>query len=173
MEGIGYWIFLIIIYALSSYLRKKQRSRAVENKEEESQAASKPKTSQADFLRQIFGEIEKEIIPERKDVLLEDEVPIEDESDIPELIHKERKPLPIEPVPVEEISTFRFNEDKLDSPGKISDVAFKKPEYATKVKSNRLLGILKSMVKGPDSLQRSIILKEILGKPRALRHTIR
>jgi len=165
MEGIGYWIFLIIIYALASYLRKKQRKQAVENKDGESQPDSKPRTTQADFLRQIFGEIEKEIIPERKDVLLEDEIPFEEETESSEFIHEGHKPLPVAPVAVEEKAP--------DVSPKVRDSAFQKPGYASEVKSNRRLGMLKSILKESDSLRKSIILKEILDKPRALRHSIR
>ncbi len=165
MEGIGYWIFLIIIYALASYLRKKQRKRAVDNMDGESQPDSKPRTTQADFLRQIFGEIEKEIIPERKDVLLEDDIPFEEETEASEFIHEEHKPLPVEPVAVEDKT--------LDVSLKVKDTAFHKPGYASEIKSNQRLVMLKSILKEPDSLQKSIILKEILDKPRALRHSIR
>ena len=173
MEGIGYWLFLIIIYALSSYLRRKQRKRAAEKKTGEDRPAPQPETPQTDFFRQIFGEIEKEIIPERKDVLLEEEIPIEEELETPELVHKEREPFPVEPAPVEELKTYGIPTVKPETPKDLGGETLSRPEIATKVRSNRLLGSLKTMLKEPDSLRKSIILKEILDKPRALRRSIR
>ena len=67
MEVIGYWIFLLALYLISTLAKKRKQKKAWEtlDKEEENQGDT---SSQPDFIEQFFGDLvskeEKPIIPE-------------------------------------------------------------------------------------------------------------
>ena len=87
MEGIGYWIFLLALYLISTLAKKRKQKKAWEtlDKEEENQGDT---SSQPDFIEQFFGDLvskeEKPIVsddePEPEEVYPEEEIPIETES---------------------------------------------------------------------------------------------
>ena len=59
MEGIGYWIFLIILYGLSTYIRRRQKQKARESLEREEQSrGEEDQPQQQDWRRsEIFKEL--------------------------------------------------------------------------------------------------------------------
>ena len=87
MEGIGYWIFLLALYLISTLAKKRKQKKAWEtlDKEEENQGDT---SSQPDFIEQFFGDLvskeEKPIVsddePEPEEVYPEEEIPIKTES---------------------------------------------------------------------------------------------
>ena len=161
MEGIGYWIFLLALYLISTLAKKRKQKKAWEtlDKEEENQGDT---SSQPDFIGQFFGDLvskeEKLIVPddesEPEEVYPEEEIPIETES-IPSEVQADLSH------PSFEKYEPHFDERHV---GTIShwDLPEKKPV-------GKSLESILVQLKGKTNLRRAIILKEILEKPLALR----
>ena len=161
MEGIGYWIFLLAMYLISTLAKKRKQKKAWEtlDKEEENQGDT---SSQPDFIEQFFGDLvskeEKPIIPEMEpepeEAYAEEEIPIETESISPEVQEDLSHP---------SFETYESHVDKRHV-GTIShwDLPEKKP-------ARESLESILGQLKGKTNLRRAIILKEILEKPLALR----
>ena len=163
MEGIGYWIFLLAMYLISTLAKKRKQKRAWEalDKEEENQEdlLSKP-----DFIEQFFGDLvskeekpitpEMEPEPEPEEAYTEEEIPIDTESISPEVQENSSHP------------SFKTYESHFDERhvGTISH--WDLPE---KKSAGESLESILGQLKGKTNLRRAIILKEILEKPLALR----
>ena len=161
MEGIGYWIFLLALYLISTLAKKRKQKSAWEalDKEEENQEDTR---SKPDFIEQFFGDLvskeEKPIVsddePEPEEVYPEEEIPIKTESIASEVQADLSHP------------SFETYESQVDERhvGTIShwDLHKKKP-------ARESLKSILGQLKGKTNLRRAIILKEILEKPLALR----
>ena len=161
MEGIGYWIFLLVLYLISTLAKKRKQKKAWEtlDKEEENQGDT---SSQPDFIGQFFGDLvskeEKLIVPddesEPEEVYPEEEIPIETES-IPSEVQADLS-----------LSSFKAFESPFDK----RDVgAFSHWDLPEKKLAEEPLASILEQLKGITNLRRAIILKEILDKPLALR----
>ncbi|MDP6142949.1 MAG: hypothetical protein QF859_07670 [Candidatus Marinimicrobia bacterium] len=161
MEGIGYWIFLLALYLISTLAKKRKQKSAWEalDKEEENQEDTR---SKPDFIEQFFGDLvskeEKPVIseiePDPEEVYAEEETPIETESIPPEVEADLSHP------------SFETYESHVDERhvGTISH--WDLPE---KKSAGESLESILGQLKGKTNLRRAIILKEILEKPLALR----
>ncbi|NOZ73758.1 MAG: hypothetical protein GXO90_00010 [FCB group bacterium] len=164
MEGIGYWVFLLVLYLLSGLLKKKRRTEArrrLENEDEPRQ--TQPESAgQPEWLKNIFQDLSG----------LKDEIQPLVEQDI-----QEDEPLPyVEPetVPEEEMEedysdVSEFVMDMRDSgmptePDHHDDSILEQP-----VTKQGFLVLLHNK----SGLRNAILLKEVLDKPRALRPSIR
>ena len=161
MEGIGYWIFLLALYLISTLAKKRKQKRAWEalDKEEENQ---EDPLSKPDFIEQFFGDLvskeEKLIIPEMEpepeEAYAEEEIPIETESISPEV--------------QEDLSHPSFETYK--SPINERHVGtFSHWDLPEKKSAGESLESILGQLNGKTNLRRAIILKEILEKPLALR----
>ena len=161
MEGIGYWIFLLALYLISTLAKKRKQKKAWEtlDKEEENQGDT---PLQPDFIEQFFGDLvpkeERPIIsedePEPEEVYPEEEIPIETES-IPSEVQADFSH-----------SSFKAFESPFD---KRHVGAFSHWDLPEKKSAGESLESILGQLKGKTNLRRAIILKEILDKPLALR----
>ena len=156
MEGLGYWIFIAVLYLLSALMKKRQQQ-VPASQDSDSPKEKKSNLFQADFLQDMFGDM-KEYVSEPEEVIIEELTDL----DIAE------KDIESEPISVpEEHGHVVFK-----------DLSAKEPESILKESQFWKKGETKSlkfytMLNNNNDLKRSIILKEILDKPRAIKKTIR
>jgi hypothetical protein len=170
VEGIGYWLFLLILYLLSAFLRRRQREAArqrIETEAGEPPAAEPVKP--ADWLREIFGEeivIEEEPVPEP---YAETSVPgTETERPEPEYIPSAAEQPPEPDILVEET----IEPETSTPPEKPSFAVLEtavRPEQVEFFASGTSMDIFREFLTSPVRLKQAIVLQEILGPPRALR----
>ncbi|NOZ03605.1 MAG: hypothetical protein GXO92_03230 [FCB group bacterium] len=164
MEGIGYWLFLLVLYLLSMLMKKRQREAARSRLEKGESAGEKiKKPVRSDFLKELFGEelpFVDEYVQAEKEPLDIETLSTEPESSVPD-IEPVRETITVDyrPVPKKKIDMITHR--------RYMDV---KPRTYGR---HPFAGILKSFVNSPDHLKQAIVLKEILDKPRALRRAIR
>ena len=161
MEGIGYWIFLLALYLISTFAKKRKQKKAWEtlDNEEENQGDT---PLQPDFIEQFFGDLvpkeERPIIsenePEPEEVYPEEEIPIETES-IPSEVQADLSH-----------SSFKAFESPFD---KRHVGAFSHWDLPEEKLAEESLASILVQLNGKTNLRRAIILKEILDKPLALR----
>ena len=161
MEGIGYWIFLLALYLISTLAKKRKQKKAWEtlDNEEENQGDT---PLQPDFIEKFFGDLvpkeERPIIsedePEPEEVYPEEEIPIETES-IPSEVQADLSH-----------SSFKAFESPFDER---HVGAFSHWDLPEKKLAEESLASILVQLNGKTNLRRAIILKEILDKPLALR----
>jgi hypothetical protein len=173
MEGIGYWIFLIILYGLSTYIRRRQRQRAREALEREEQSKGEEDQPQqdwkrSDIFRELFGGSEPG--PEPVSAVPED-------TNIFDWDQKEEPAytIPPEPEPEPEPVTEPVRREPTAREAARS-ARRKHVSYDSKIEKEIKLPILESLkprLKRKSSLQEAIIIREIIEKPLALRRKSR
>jgi hypothetical protein len=172
MEGIGYWIFLIILYGLSTYIRRRHRQKARDALEREEQSRGEEDQPQqqdwrrSEIFKELFGGTEPEPVtagPEDTNIFDWDQeeepahaIPPEPEPE-PESV---TEPVRMEPTAREAARSARRRSARHDS----------KIEKEIKLP---LLESLKPRLKKRSSLQEAIIIREIIEKPLALRRKTR
>ena len=156
------WLFLLLFYALSVYLKNRKQKAAHKEIEDDPDwdPEEKPETVKGVDLLEKFlaskGLIEQEAVTKRKAFLLEQEAVSEkpgseESSEIDfELVSEEQ----VTPVP-EDLESF--NQGKIER---------REKDRRSKDRDHEKL---KQIFDSPDSLKRGIIIKEILDKPLALR----
>ena len=162
MEGLGYWLFLAVMYLLSAFF-KKRKQQATRQQGEQEKLGSQTQESQnpfkSDFLKDLFGDI--------KEFGQEHDVEIQEEYfDNKELDEKQ-------------ISMAKEDQTSKDHDHVVfEDLSNPEPEPIHKeyqywkthpVKKHQFDLSFDSY----DELKRAIIMKEILDKPRAQRRSIR
>ncbi len=162
MEGLGYWIFLAVLYLLSALMKKRQQQaarRKLDQEEASSTPREKPNPLQAEFLQDLFGDV-KELVKEPKEEVGDE--------------FADFKVVKTEPVPEPKPVHIPIEHDHVV----FEDLSEPEPEpihaeyqfWKKKRKEKRPLGpLFRSM----NDLKRGIVLKEILDKPRAMRRSIR
>ena len=163
MEGIGYWIFLAVLYLLSS-LMKKRRQQAIGQQQDKEDPNStdevKPNPFQAEFLQDLFRDM-KDLVEDPEEIT-EDEI---------ENIYVDEEAEEIEPekevvVASNENSHAVFEDLSKPEPEPIHE------EYQYWKKQKVEMSAFSLLFTSMNDLKRSIVLKEILDKPRALRRVI-
>ena len=163
MEGIGYWIFLAVLYLLSS-LMKKRRQQAIGQQQDKEDPNStdevKPNPFQAEFLQDLFRDM-KDLVEDPEEIT-EDEI---------ENIYVDEEAEEIEPekevmVASDENSHAVFED--LSKP----DLEPIHEEYQYWKKQKVKMSAFSLSFTSMNDLKRAIVLKEILDKPRALRRVI-
>jgi hypothetical protein len=161
MEGIGYWLFLAVLYLLSSLMKKRQQKGAREKLDDEPAIEEKETESgfKFDFLKEIYNEFQE--------TSEEDLGASYGESDIDEDIEPEW----VEPEPIQKETREQGKAvfDDISSPAHIHTV----PGIGHA--SDRSTHVLyrNQLFQNINDLKRAVIMKEILDKPRALRRSIR
>ena len=163
MEGIGYWIFIAVLYLLSS-LMKKRRQQAIGQQQDKEDPNStdevKPNPFQAEFLQDLFRDM-KDLVEDPEEIT-EDEI---------ENIYVDEEAEEIEPekevvVASDENSHAVFEDLSEPEPEPIHE------EYQYWKKQKVEMSAFSSLFTSMNDLKRAIVLKEILDKPRALRRVI-
>ena len=162
MEGLGYWIFLAVLYLLSALMKKRQRqtaSRQLHEEEPASKPKGKPNPFQAEFLQDLFGDM-KEMVREPKEDIVEESVELDD-FEIIEQVDPEEIFIP------QEHDHVVFEDLSEPGPKPIHD------EYRFWKKEKKEIRSFGPLFTNLNDLKRGIVMKEILDKPRAPRRTIR
>ena len=163
MEGIGYWIFLAVLYLLSS-LMKKRRQQAIGQQQDKEDPNStdevKQNPFQAEFLQDLFRDM-KDLVEDPEEIT-EDEINniyVDEEAE-------EIKPEKEVVVASDENSHAVFEDLSEPEPEPIHE------EYQYWKKQKVEMSAFSLLFTSMNDLKRSIVLKEILDKPRALRRVI-
>ena len=163
MEGIGYWIFIAVLYLLSS-LMKKRRQQAIGQQQDKEDPNStdevKSNPFQAEFLQDLFRDM-KDLVEDPEEIT-EDEI---------ENIYVDEEAEEIEPekevvVASDEKSHAVFEDLSEPEPKPIHE------EYQYWKKQKVEMSAFSLLFTSMNDLKRAIVLKEILDKPRALRRVI-
>ncbi len=163
MEGVGYWLFIAVLYLLSSLMKKRQQKAAREKLDDDYEKPENgPKGKfNVEFLQDIYNEFQG---------LTEDEF-IESEDGSEDEIEEEIEEEWINPVP----SPVESREQGVAVFDNVSDHTFDKKnerfKYGIPHPSKTAFG--GNLFSSLDALKRAVIFKEILDKPRAMRRTIR
>lgn len=169
MEGIGYWIFLIILYGLASYLRKrrKQQARNALESEGQNQGENKPRQDwrRSEIFKELFGGLEPE--PEPVTAGQEDANIFDwDQEDEPAYTAPAEPELePKKPV----TEPVRIERSKREATSQKKQKHAQPDSKIEKEIEIPLLHSLRSTLKQRNSLQQAIIMREIIEKPLALR----
>jgi len=165
MEGIGYWLFLAALYFLSSLMKKRQQKSARRRLEQDELIPESDRRSppfQSETLQELFSEIKnfgqdiaEEDVDENDDYEFEEPNEIEEP---PEIIDY------TEPIESSRAIFEDLSEEDLEPIHK---------EYLIKKKGFHVGHFLSPLINDVDKLKQSIILKEVLDKPRALKRYIR
>ena len=166
MEGLAYWLFIAVLYFLSSLMKRRQQNFARKKLDEEdvqfeqddfveTDTNNEPETMD-DFFDQLrnYG----------KEFLVSDDDAVDEEIQEKEYIEPE---ITVES-PKEETSRAIFGDISKNSPEPVH------PEYI--IKQHHTLNtseLVRSLLNDDNKIKKAIILKEIFDKPRALRRAIR
>lgn len=162
MDGLGYWLFLAVMYLLSAFL-KKRKQQATRQQGEQEKLGSQPQESQnpfkSDFLKDLFGDIKE--FGEELDVEIQEEYFDNKELDEKKIsmvkedqTAKEDDLVVFEDLSNPELEPIQKEYQYWKTP------PVKKYQFDLSFDSY-------------DELKRAIIMKEILDKPRAQRRSIR
>ena len=166
MEGLAYWLFIAVLYFLSSLMKRRQQNFARKKLDEEdvqfeqddfveTDTNNEPETMD-DFFDQLrnYG----------KEFLVSDDDAVDEEIQEKEYIEPE---ITVES-PKEETSRAIFGDISKNSPEPVH------PEYIIKQKHTlNTSELVSSLLNDDNKIKKAIILKEIFDKPRALRRAIR
>ena len=166
------WLFLLLFYALSVYLKKRQQKAAHKEIEDDPDwdPEEKPKTVKGVDLLEKFltsqGLIEQETVTKRKAFLLEQEAVSEKPGS------EESSEIDFEPVSEDQITPVPKDLEFINH----GEIERREKDRRSTDRDHKILKPvkrdyekLKQIFDSPDSLKRGIIIKEILDKPLALR----
>ena len=166
MEGLAYWLFIAVLYFLSSLMKRRQQNFARKKLDEEDvqfeqddfvETDTDPETTD-DFFDQLrnYG---KGFL-ESDDDKAEDEVEIQEKEYIdPEVTVESAK---------EETSRAVFGDLSKNSPEPVHKEYIIKQKHTLKTSE-----LVSSLLNDDNKVKKAIILKEIFDKPRSLRRAIR
>ena len=165
MEGIGYWLFLAALYFLLSLMKKRQQKsarRMLDEDESVQESDQQPGPFQSETLQELFNEIKnfgQDILEPGADEIADYEFEeLTDTEEQPEIIDE------LEPVQTVRAITKDFSEEYPEHIHK---------KYPIRKKESRTGHFIRPLLKDADTFKQAIILKEVLGKPRALKRSIR
>jgi len=155
MEDFGYWLFLLVLYLLSAFMKKKKQKAAYRKLEEEDE--KEVGWEAPEFVKELFSDFsepeetkEEIVLPPEVDTVDHDvklEPRVENKSEVPlEKIHKTHKDL---------------SSKSDDRVGTLKRKSLKKEILKT------------SFFKKQHDVRMAMIYKEVLDKPRALRGRFR
>ena len=163
MEGIGYWIFLAVLYLLSSLMKKRRQQTIGQQQDKEDPNSTdevKPNPFQAEFLQDLFRDM-KDLVEDPEEI---------SEEEIENIYFDEE----VEEIEPEKEVVVASNEN---SHAVFEDLSEPEPEplheeYQYWKKQKVEMSAFSSLFTSMNDLKRAIVLKEILDKPRALRRVI-
>ncbi len=159
MEGMPYWIFLLVLYLFSILVKRRQKKAAYEKLENEEESGQR--TPQ--FVKNILSKFDEQAL---SDIIEPAEI-AEDISaveDVPpnEIRHSES--VETQPIPLKDIYLADVDWSTIGDQKPIRSIARRKGKVSIK----RM-----SFFKSPHNLKTAFIYKELLDKPRSLRRKIR
>lgn len=184
MEGIGYWIFLLLIYGLSALLRKRQQ-KAARRKINLDEPSPSPTVKRPDLFKEFFGSEWEPAGPEQIET---EELELDEHELVPAVATDQAAAAPIGPAPPGIYEKEKRHQADYLQPPPVEmpgashgiDTAIVKGQDVEQsairsrvLPSRRVKQELIKKLKEPDALRYSIMVHEILGKPRALKPGIR
>ena len=163
MEGIGYWIFLAVLYLLSSLMKKRRQQTIGQQQDKEDPNSTdevKPNPFQAEFLQDLFRDM-KDLVEDPEEISEEEIENIYFDEEVEE-IEPEKEVV----VASDENSHVVFEDLSEPEPEPIHE------EYKYRKKQKVEMSVFSLSFTSMNDLKRAIVLKEILDKPRALRRVI-
>jgi hypothetical protein len=167
MEGIGYWIFLAVLYLLSSLMKKRRQQTIGQQQDKEDPNSTdevKPNPFQAEFLQDLFRDM-KDLVEDPEEISEEEIENIYVDEEVQE-IEPEKEVV----VASDENSHVVFED--LSEPDPEPDPEPIHEEYKYWKKQKVKMSAFSLSFTSMNDLKRAIVLKEILDKPRALRRVI-
>ena len=165
MEGIGYWLFLAALYFLMSLMKKRQQKSARRMLEEDELVQDSDQQSgpfQSETLQDLFNEIKnfgQDILEPGTNEI--DDYEFEDSTDA------EDQPGIIDESESVQTSRAIFEDFSEEYPEHIHK------KYPLRKKVSATGHYISPLLKDSNRFKQAIILKEVLGKPRALKRSIR
>lgn len=190
MDGMGYWVFLLILYGLSAFMKKRRQTVARHDLDQEEGPEPKSQfASKEEIFKELFGgkwmeENDPDPIPvhQQEPEYLDSEPQYYEEP-----IRKAPESIPthgkfdshISGIPEHEetfnekadhVSSLKSSIDTFVVPGKEDNLSANVPKITDRTHaSSRLV----EMLKNKNAIKHSMMLREILDKPRAMRRNIR
>jgi len=165
MEGIGYWLFLAALYFIMSLMKKRQQKsarRILDQDESVPESDQQPGPFQSETLQDLFNEIKnfgQDILEPGADEI--DDYEFEDSTDA------EEQPEIIDEPELVQTSRAIVKDFSEEYPEHIHK------KYPIRKKVSTTEHFISPLLKDIDRFKQAIILKEVLGKPRALKRSIR
>ena len=168
MEGLAYWLFIAVLYFLSSLMKRRQQNFARKKLDQED-----IKYEQNDFVEtdpdtepETMDDFFDQLRNYGKEFLVSDDDEVEEEVEIQEKEYIDPE-ISVESAK-EETSRAVFGDLSKNSPEPVH------PEYIIKQKHTlNTSELVSSLLNDDNKVKKAIILKEIFDKPRALRRAIR
>jgi len=164
MEGIGYWLFLAVLYFLMSLMKKRQQKsarRMLDDSESVPEPDQQPGPFESETLQDLFNEIKsfgQDILEPDADRIGDYEFEVPEEEDQPDLIDE------LEPAQSAQDIFDDFSEEYPEHIHK---------KYPVRKKVSATGHFISPILKDSNKFKQAIILREVLGKPRALKRSIR
>jgi hypothetical protein len=156
MEDYGYWIFLMILYLLSAFMKKKKREAAYRKLEEVEEVESAWETPK--FIKELLPDLVETEDNENDEIFQPVVEVVKNDVDVKPSLEYERE------VPLEEVNMIYKDLSTIEDHKEIKKI--KKPSPKNEILST-------SFFKKPQDVKIAVIYKEILDKPRALRRRFR
>lgn len=170
MDGIGYWVFLMILYLISSWMKKRKQSLTLKEMEDEENPSDSP--SKLDEILQVFNldDVIRSSGGHSIDVEESDEEMFSEESHPSTLETKDDKESEkyIDDEPIVNATDYSQQQERKPFLSiKESKIVHdeKKTSFSNEIRTN--------LFHSSHQIKQAILLKEILDKPRAVRRVIR
>ena len=166
MEGLAYWLFIAVLYFLSSLMKRRQQNFARKQLDEEDLQFEQDDFVETDTDPETMDDFFDQLRNYGKGFLESDDNKAEEEVEVQEKEYIDPE-ITVEPAK-EETSRAIFGDLSKNSPEPVH------PEYLIKQKHTlNTSELVSSLLNDDNKVKKAIILKEIFDKPRALRRAIR
>tara|TARA_B100001250_G_scaffold15159_1_gene13250 strand:+ start:121 stop:621 length:501 start_codon:yes stop_codon:yes gene_type:complete len=166
MEGLAYWLFIAVLYFLSSLMKRRQQNFARKQLDEEDVQFEQDDFVETDTDPETMDDFFDQLRNYGKGFLESDDNKAEEEVEVQEKEYIDPE-ITVEPAK-EETSRAIFGDLSKNSPEPVH------PEYLIKQKHTlNTSELVSSLLNDDNKVKKAIILKEIFDKPRALRRAIR
>ena len=166
MEGLAYWLFIAVLYFLSSLMKRRQQNFARKKLDEEGVQFEQDDFVETDTDPENMDDFFDQLRNYGKGFLESDDNKAEEEVEVQEKEYIDPE-ITVEPAK-EETSRAVFGDLSKNSPEPVH------PEYEIKQKHTlNTSELVSSLLNDDNKVKKAIILKEIFDKPRSLRRVIR
>ena len=166
MEGLAYWLFIAVLYFLSSLMKRRQQNFARKKLDEEDVQFEQDDFVETDTDPETMDDFFDQLRNYGKGFLESDDDKAEDEVEIQEKEYIDPE-VTVEPAK-EETSRAVFGDLSKNSPEPVHKEYIIKQRHTLKTSE-----LVSSLLNDDNKVKKAIILKEIFDKPRSLRRAIR
>ena len=166
MEGLAYWLFIAVLYFLSSLMKRRQQNFDRKKLDEEDVQFEQDDFVETDTDPETMDDFFDQLRNYGKGFLESDDDKTEDEVEIQEKEYIDPE-ITVEPAK-EETSRAIFGDLSKNSPEPVHKEYIIKQKHTLKTSE-----LVSSLLNDDNKVKKAIILKEIFDKPRALRRAIR